>query len=60
MPFLEHYVALTLITKSFKLLTSLVKSSIFGTILNTQNVQETYIYLNSSYVCWLDKSLASE
>jgi hypothetical protein len=44
MSFLEHYVALTLANKSFGLLTLLVKSIIFGTVLNTQNVQETNIY----------------
>jgi hypothetical protein len=38
----------------------LVKSNIFGTILNTQNMQETNLYLNNSYMCWLDKSFASK
>jgi hypothetical protein len=34
----------------------LVKSNIFGTMLNTHNMQETNIYLNIVYLCWLHKS----
>ena len=58
MPFIEHYVALTLAKKGFILLTLLIKSVIFGTVINTQNVQETSIYLNN--LCWLNNSLASK
>jgi hypothetical protein len=36
---------------------SVAKSSIFGTILSTQNVEEANFYLNNSYVCWLDRHL---
>jgi hypothetical protein len=38
----------------------IVKSSIFGTILNQQNIRETNLYLSNSYMCWLDKSFASK
>jgi hypothetical protein len=38
----------------------LVKSNTSGTVLNTQNMQETYLYLNISYICWLHKSCASK
>jgi len=38
----------------------LVKSSIFGTILNTRNMQETNLYLKNSYMCRLDQSFASK
>jgi hypothetical protein len=37
----------------------IVKSNTFGTILNTQNMQETNLHLNNAYVCWLHKSFAS-
>jgi hypothetical protein len=39
----------------------LVKYDIFGTILNTQNMQETNLYLNrpNPYMC-LDKLFASK
>jgi hypothetical protein len=37
-----------------------VKSNTFGTILNTQNMQETNIYLNNSDTCRLDNSFAAE
>jgi hypothetical protein len=37
----------------------LVKSNTFGTMLNTQNMQETNLYLNNPYMCWLDKATAS-
>ena len=36
MPFVEHYVTLPLILKNTKFSMLLVKSNIFGTILNTQ------------------------
>jgi hypothetical protein len=38
----------------------LVKSNIFGTILNTLDMQETIIYLNNSHLCWLDRAFASK
>jgi hypothetical protein len=60
MPFVEHYITLPLIKINIKFLMLLVKSNIFGTILNTQNMQETNIYLNNSYMCRLDKSFASK
>jgi hypothetical protein len=45
MPFLEHYISLPLI-KNIKFLMLLLKCNIFGTILNTQNIQETNIHKN--------------
>jgi hypothetical protein len=38
----------------------LVKSNIFGKMLNAQNMQETNFHLNYSYMCWLEKSCASK
>ena len=35
----------------------LVKFNILGTILNTQNTQETNLSLNSPFMCWLNKHL---
>jgi hypothetical protein len=45
-PFLENNKTLRIIKKNFKFLILLVTTNIFGTILNTQNLQETNIYLN--------------
>jgi hypothetical protein len=58
MPFLEHYITQPLITttKNIKFLMLLVKSHIFGTILNKQNMHEKNLCLNNSYVCWLDET----
>jgi hypothetical protein len=47
MPFVEHYITLRLIKKNIRFVMLLVKYDIFGTILNTQNIQETNIYLNN-------------
>jgi hypothetical protein len=58
MIFLEHYITLPLIKKYIKFLMLLVKSNIFGTILNAQDMHETNPYLNNCYMCWLDKSFA--
>jgi hypothetical protein len=33
----------------------LVKTTVFGTTLDTQNMQETNLNLNNSYMCWLGK-----
>jgi hypothetical protein len=50
MPFLEHYITLSLVKTNIKFLILLVKFNIFGTILSTQNMQETNLYLNNSYM----------
>jgi len=49
MPFLEHCITLQLIKKNIAFLMLLVKSNIFGTIFNTQNMQETNLYLNNLF-----------
>jgi hypothetical protein len=50
MPFLEHYITLPLILKNVKFFILFFKSNIFGAILNTENMQETNLYLNNSLV----------
>jgi hypothetical protein len=46
--------------KNVKFLMLLVTANIFGTMLNTQNMQEINLYLNNSYMCWLDSAFASK
>jgi hypothetical protein len=59
--FYKNCVTLQLTTKCIiKFVTLLVKFNFFATILNTQNMQETDLYLNNPHMCWLDKSFASE
>jgi hypothetical protein len=60
MPFLEHYITLTLIKNILNFNVTCQIQSFFGTILNAQNMQETDLYLNNSQMCWLDKSFASK
>ena len=50
----------TTYVKNIKFLILLVKSNTLGTILNTQNMQETTPYLNGLYMCPLNKSFASK
>jgi hypothetical protein len=45
-------------SKNNKCLMLLVKSTTLGTVLNTQNMQETNLYLSNLYMCWLDESFA--